>query len=58
MVKYKVNLKFRENGKSLSETVIDVLKIELGKKNNTICNSFKEGAFNYDDCSQVKENSK
>ena len=36
MVKYKVNLKFKENGKSLNETITEVLKIELQKKiNNT-----------------------
>ena len=38
MVKYKVNLKFKENGKSLNETIIEVLKIELQKKINTTCN--------------------
>ena len=32
MVKYKVNLKFKENGKSLNETITNVLKIELEKK--------------------------
>ena len=26
MVKYKVNLKFKENGKSLNETITEVLK--------------------------------
>lgn len=38
MVKYKVNLKFKENGKSLDELIIEVLKIELNKKINEICN--------------------
>lgn len=42
MVKYKVNLKFKENGKSLNETITNVLKIELGKKINTTCNIFKK----------------
>ena len=31
MVKYKVNLKFKENGKSLNEIITNVLKIELEK---------------------------
>lgn len=38
MVKYKVNLKFNENGKSLNETITEVLKIELQKKINKTCN--------------------
>ncbi len=38
MVKYKVNLKFKENGKSLNETITEVLKIELNKKINKTCN--------------------
>ncbi len=37
MVKYKVNLKFKENGKSLNETITEVLKIELNKKINKTC---------------------
>ena len=39
MVKYKVNLKFKENGKSLNETITEVLKIELNKKINRTCYS-------------------
>lgn len=35
MVKYKVNLKFKEDGKSLNEIIAAVLKIELEKKANT-----------------------
>ena len=31
MVKYKVNLKFKENGKALNEIITSVLKIELEK---------------------------
>ncbi|MCX4364425.1 MAG: hypothetical protein OSJ70_01440 [Bacilli bacterium] len=31
MVKYKVNLNFKENGKSLNELIADVLKIEIEK---------------------------
>lgn len=38
MVKYKVNLKFKENGKSLNEAITEVLKIELNKKINKNCN--------------------
>ncbi len=34
MVKYKVNLNFKENGKSLNEIITDVLKIELEKQFN------------------------
>ncbi len=36
MVKYNVNLKFKENGKSLNETIINVLKIELEKYINNL----------------------
>ena len=42
MVKYKVNLKFKENGKSLNETITEVLKIELNKKINETCNFIKK----------------
>ena len=38
MVKYKVNLKFKEDGKSLNETITEVLKIELNKIVNKTCN--------------------
>ena len=38
MVKYKVNLKFKENGKSLDEIITNVLKIELEKHTNMNCN--------------------
>ena len=38
MVKYKVNLKFKENGKSLNELITNVLKIELEKHINMTCN--------------------
>lgn len=31
MVKYKVNLKFKEDGKSLNEIITEVLKIEIKK---------------------------
>ena len=42
MVKYKVNLKFKENGKSLNEIITEVLKIELNKKINETCNILKK----------------
>lgn len=42
MVKYKVNLKFKENGKSLNETITEVLKIEINKKVNETCNFIKK----------------
>ncbi len=38
MVKYKVNLKFKENGKSLDDIITNVLKIELEKHTNMNCN--------------------
>lgn len=48
MVKYKVNLKFKENGKSLNELVTEVLKTELNKKINETCNYIKkELSFNH-----------
>ena len=53
MVKYKVNLKFKENGKSLNETITEVLKIELQKKINKTCNILNlELPFNYTHYSQ------
>lgn len=42
MVKYRVNLFFKENGKSLNETITNVLKIELEKKINMACNILKK----------------
>ena len=38
MVKYKVNLKFKEDGKSLNEIITEVLKIDLQKRLNKTCN--------------------
>jgi len=38
MVKYKVNLKFKDSSISLNEIITEVLKIELQKKLNTTCN--------------------
>ena len=40
MVKYKVNLRFKENGKSLNGIITEVLKIELQKKLNMTCNIY------------------
>ncbi len=41
MVKYKVNLKFKDTGKSLNEIITEVLKIELQKKIDMTCNILK-----------------
>lgn len=41
MVKYKVNLKFKDTGKFLNEIITEVLKIELQKKIDMTCNIFK-----------------
>ena len=41
MVKYKVNLKFKDTEKSLNEIITEVLKIELQKKINMTCNILK-----------------
>ncbi|MGN1267998.1 MAG: hypothetical protein ACI4U0_00620 [Candidatus Aphodocola sp.] len=38
MVKYKVNIKFKDTEKSLNEIITGVLKIELNKKFNITCN--------------------
>ena len=58
MVKYKVNLKFKENGKSLKERITEVLKIELNKKINETCNILKkELPFNHTHYSQSEGSS-
>ena len=58
MVKYKVNLKFKESGKSLNETITNVLKIELEKKINATCNILKkELTFNHTHYSQSEGSS-
>ena len=56
MVKYKVNLKFKENGKSLNETITEVLKIELNKIINKTCNNL-EVPFNHTHYSQSEGSS-
>ena len=38
MVKYKVNLLFKDTSKSLNDIITEVLKIELQKKLNMTCN--------------------
>ena len=38
MVKYKVNLKFKDTSVSLNEIITEVLKIELKKKFMMTCN--------------------
>ena len=38
MVKYKVNLKFKDTTKSLNEIVTEVLKMELANMLNMTCN--------------------
>lgn len=43
MVKYKVNIKFKKNEKSLNELVTEVLKIELQKNLNMTCNIISNG---------------
>ena len=39
MVKYKVNLMFKDASISLNEIITEVLKIELQRKLNMTCNS-------------------
>ena len=41
MVKYKVNLKFKDEGKSLNEIITEVLKIEIKKQFMMTCNNLK-----------------
>ena len=58
MVKYKVNLKFKDTGKSLNETITEVLKIELKNKISMTCNLLKrELPFNRTHYSQGKGSS-
>ena len=58
MVKYKVNLKFKDTSKSLNEIITEVLKIELQKRLNMTCN-YKtiELPCNHTHYSQVEESS-
>lgn len=58
MVKYKVNLKFKNNGKSLNEIITAVLKIELQKKIDMTCNYLnRELPCNHTHYSQVEGSS-
>lgn len=41
MVKYKINLKFKDNVKSLNEIITEVLKIEIKNKFNMTCDNLK-----------------
>ena len=57
MVKYKVNLKFKDTSKSLNEIITEVLKIELQKKFVT-CNYLnRELPLESTHYSQVEERS-
>lgn len=47
MVKYKVNLSFKENGKSLNEIITNVVKIELEKRINMTCDILKKSYHPY-----------
>ena len=58
MVKYSVDLKFKENGKSLNEIITEVLKIELQKKLDITCNYLnRELPCNHTHYSQVEGSS-
>ena len=58
MVKYKVNLKFKDPSKSLNEIITEVLKIELQKRLNITCNSLnRELPCNHTHYSQIEGSS-
>ena len=58
MVKYKVNLKFKDTSKSLNEIITEVLKIELQKRLNMTCNYLnRELHCNHTHYSQVEGSS-
>ena len=58
MVKYKVNLKFKDTSKSLNEIITEVLKIELQKKLNIAYNYLdRELPCNHTHYSQVEGSS-
>jgi len=58
MVKYKVNLKFKDTFKSLNEIITEVLKIELQKRLNITCNSLnRELPCNHTHYSQIEGSS-
>lgn len=56
MVKYKVNLKFKKNGKSLNKIITEGLKIEIKKQFTMTCNYLnKELPCNHTHYFQVEE---
>ena len=58
MIKYKVNLKFKDTSKSLNEIITEVLKIELQKKLNMTCNIYnRELPCNHTHYSRVEGSS-
>ena len=58
MVKYKVNLKFKDASISLNEIITEVLKIELQKKLKTTCNYLdRELPCNHTHYSQIEGSS-
>ena len=58
MVKYKVNLKFKDTSKSLNEIITEVLKIELQKRLNMTCKFLnRELPCNHTHYSQVEGSS-
>ena len=58
MVKYKVNLKFKDESISLNEIIAEVLKIELQKKFVMTCNYLdRELPCNHTHYSQIEGSS-
>lgn len=58
MVKYKVNLRFKDASISLNEIITEVLKIELQKKLHMTCNYLdRELPCNHTHYSQVEGSS-
>ena len=58
MAKYNVNLKFKDEGKSLNEIITEVLKIEIKKQFIMTCNNLKvELPCNHTHYSQVEGSS-
>ena len=58
MVKYKVNLKFKDTSKSLNEIIAQVLKIELANRLNMTCNYLDiELPFNHTHYSKLEGSS-
>ena len=58
MVKYKVNLKFKDTSVSLNEIITEVLKIELANMLNMTCNYLdRELPYNHIQYSQIEGSS-